>query len=40
MRNLLALHPTGLVEEPVNVVAMVRDVVRARAHMISIADHE
>jgi UDP-glucuronate decarboxylase len=40
VRSLLALHTAGLVEEPVHVVAMVRDVTRARERMMDIADDE
>lgn len=40
VRSLLALHPAGLVSEPIHVVAMVRDVTRARARMMDIADNE
>jgi UDP-glucuronate decarboxylase len=40
VRSLLALYTAGLVEEPVHVVAMVRDVTRARERMMDIADDE
>ena len=40
VRSLLAMYPAGLVSEPIHVVAMVRDVTKARARMIDIADNE
>jgi dTDP-glucose 4,6-dehydratase len=40
VRSLLALHSAGLVDEPVHVVAMVRDIASARVRMMDIADYE